>query len=164
MESCTQRNKILIVGGPGSGKTYLSKKIKQHLRLPVFSSDNFFWKEGSLENKRPKQEREKMLRELLSKKKWVLEGVFFSWIKPAVAEAEIIIFLDVHPIIRAKNIIIRFIRQPNREGRKEKLINVLRLLKDNFFLDINNKQLVNKETFVFTSADKAIEEIIKMRH
>jgi len=36
--------KILIIGSPGSGKSTLSKKLKEKLKLPLIHLDKIFWK------------------------------------------------------------------------------------------------------------------------
>ncbi|MEP7455506.1 hypothetical protein [Phyllobacterium sp. SB3] len=42
-------SKIMIIGGPGSGKTRLAKKLGLQLQLPVYSVDDAVWdKNGQL--------------------------------------------------------------------------------------------------------------------
>ena len=43
---CTSRmrhRKLHILGGPGAGKTYVSKKLSKEYGYPVFDLDEFFW-------------------------------------------------------------------------------------------------------------------------
>lgn len=39
-------SKILILGGPGSGKTTLANKLKELFELPIINLDNINYKQG----------------------------------------------------------------------------------------------------------------------
>ena len=63
--------KIVIIGSPGSGKTWLAKKLEVELHLQHIEGDELFWdkdKELQLENFRL------AVREQLAKSRWIYEG------------------------------------------------------------------------------------------
>jgi adenylate kinase family enzyme len=43
-------NKILILGGPGSGKTYAAKIIAKYLNINSYSLDDIYWDNSSPKN------------------------------------------------------------------------------------------------------------------
>ena len=83
--------KILISGNAGAGKSSLAKRIAKAHNLPLYGLDKIVWKKDW--QRRPKEERDKLIKEILVKKSWVLEGIT----KEGLKEADIIYFLDIHP-------------------------------------------------------------------
>lgn len=96
--------KILVSGNSGSGKSSLGKRLSQHYDLPLYGLDKVVWQEGWVST--PKDERVRLIREIISKDSWVLEGIT----RDGLREADIIYFLDIHPVRCAYNVINRFIR------------------------------------------------------
>ena len=73
--------KIRIIGGPGSGKTFLAKKKEEELSIPHFDLDDLQWdnKADSYGTKRDHQEREELLEKILLREDWIIEGVYYKW-------------------------------------------------------------------------------------
>jgi adenylate kinase family enzyme len=81
--------KILITGGPGSGKTTLSRRLGILSKLPVIPLDLIYWKPGW---KRPDpQERDHKIGDILRQDRWIVDGVS----ERIFEAADTIIFLDV---------------------------------------------------------------------
>ena len=40
---CKYIDKIIIIGCPGSGKSYLSRYLKDYSKLPLYHLDNLYW-------------------------------------------------------------------------------------------------------------------------
>ncbi len=82
-------DKIHITGNAGSGKTTLARELGAALDLPVFGLDKIVWQAGWV--KTPREIVECKERELISKPKWIIEGVSHG-VRDA---ADVFIFLDV---------------------------------------------------------------------
>jgi adenylate kinase family enzyme len=68
--------KLLIIGNAGCGKTFLAKKIAKQLRIPVFHIDDIWFKPGGYgpEFERTAQERKQIIKNILGKKNYIIEG------------------------------------------------------------------------------------------
>lgn len=68
--------KLLIIGNAGCGKTYLAKKISKVRKMPVFHIDDIWFKPGgySKEFERTAQERKQIIKKIMSKKNYIIEG------------------------------------------------------------------------------------------
>ena len=89
-----KHKRIVIVGPPGSGKTYFSIKIADYYNLSVIHLDSFYYdKNGkSIGNKAF----ETILKELLSKDEGIIEGFYLNTLKERVAWSDIVFFLDLN--------------------------------------------------------------------
>ncbi|MCP4159416.1 MAG: hypothetical protein GY760_05050 [Deltaproteobacteria bacterium] len=81
-------NRILVTGNAGSGKTYLSQKIHSILDIPLYSMDSIVWKPywKTASSSEIKNEIDK----IISKKKWIVDGVSSTIQK----SADCVIFID----------------------------------------------------------------------
>ena len=104
--------KIYITGSVGSGKTTFARQLAQKLKFNHYQTDNFVWqraKGGDVRN--TEEKRDAKLKKALMQASWIIEGVHIGWTDPAIAQADIIIFLDIPSRIRKTRIIKRFIKQ-----------------------------------------------------
>jgi adenylate kinase family enzyme len=73
--------KIHIIGGSGTGKSYISEKLSCKFNIPHFDLDNIFW-DNTAETygtKMPVGERTEMLNDILKNNHWIIEGVSLVW-------------------------------------------------------------------------------------
>jgi len=84
--------KILIVGGPGSGKSVLSFNLGQRLNIPVYHLDEIHIKCDTEKN--GKDYRNHKILEILKNDSWIMDGNYRGTLKERVNECDAIIFLD----------------------------------------------------------------------
>ncbi len=134
-------NKIAIVGSPGSGKSFLSKRLSSLLELPLIHLDMEYWHEGWVET--PREEWNKKLKDFTSMDKWIIDGNYNSSLELRMKEADAVIFLDI-PRVKCVYRVIR------RRGKKRSdLPDCLEEKFDKDFLDFL------KYIWKFTKKDRA---------
>jgi adenylate kinase family enzyme len=163
--------KIHIIGGAGSGKTYAAGRIAEMLGIRAHDLDNIFWDntDKSYNLKAIPEVRDKRLEEILLTESWIIEGVYYQWLKESFQQADVIIILKPHYIICTFRIISRFIKrkigiipskkketiqglieliQWNQRYNKEDIPDIIRLLKP-----------YNDKMRIFSKADDAVDYI-----
>ena len=125
--------KIHIIGGPGSGKTFLAEKLSKELGIPHYDLDELQWDNhaDTYGVKRDPEERERLLRDLLKQNDWIIEGVYYAWCQQCFVDADRIYLLRVPRYKYRYRIIRRFLRRKLglEQGKKETLKSVSQLLK-----------------------------------
>ena len=123
--------KIHIIGGPGSGKTYLAQKLSKELGIQHYDLDELQWESDSYGVKREPEARDRLLCEMLAHQDWIIEGVYYAWCRQCFAEADRIYILRVPRYQYRYRIIRRFIRRKLglEQGKKETLKSLTLLLK-----------------------------------
>lgn len=105
--------RISIIGGPGTGKSTLADNLGRELKLPVYHMDgvNYFpnWVQ------RDKEDRDRIYIEQINKEQWVMEGTYRSTLEPRMERTEVTIYLDFPSIVRAKNVLSRYLKNKNKE-------------------------------------------------
>lgn len=85
--------KIMVVGSPGSGKSYLAKEIHKKTGMHLVHLDNEYWNPDWLETE--KEEWIDKQKKLMEMDCWIIDGNYNSTMELRVGEADFIIFLDV---------------------------------------------------------------------
>ena len=163
--------KIHIIGGPGSGKTYVSKKLSELLKIECFDLDDLYWdhKANTYGKKESERIRDKKLKAILKKKSWIIEGVYFEWLLSSFSDAGLIIVLTPNVLIREFRIIRRFVKRKLGliKTKHESIKEFIKLLKWNHQFDANNlirlKKFINKfdkKTIYFKKSDQAIKYVL----
>lgn len=125
--------KIHIVGGSGSGKTYLANRLSEEYNIGHYDLDDLLWdnKADFYGVKRSTDERYAMLQDILNQDNWIIEGVYYKWCKQCFVDADKIFLLEVPRHTYRYRIIKRFIRRKLglEKGKKETLKSLKDLLK-----------------------------------
>ena len=151
--------KIHIIGGPGSGKTFLAEKLSKELGISHFDLDDLQWdnKSASYGVKRSPDERDRLLNNVLSHNDWIIEGVYYTWCQQCFADADRIYVLNVPRYKYRYRIIRRFVRRKLslEKGKKENLKSLRELLKwaDKY----QRANLVEIRKLLIPYSDKVIE-------
>lgn len=87
--------RILVLGAPGSGKSYWGEKLSHSLTLPLISLDQYYWRP----NWQPisRDEFSKKCSELSASDSWIMEGNFGATFDVRWARADLVLFLDPSP-------------------------------------------------------------------
>ena len=125
--------KIHIIGGSGTGKTYLANLLSTKYNIPHYDLDDLFWDNSANQYgvKMSIEKRSEMLSKILQNEDWILEGVYYSWITDSFEKADAIIILDVPKRVYKYRIICRFIKRKIgiEHGKKETIKSLKSLLK-----------------------------------
>lgn len=125
--------KIHIIGGSGSGKTFLANQLSKEYGIEHYDLDDLQWDNAakSYGVKRNADERRAMLQDILKNEQWIIEGVYYKWCKQCFADADEIYLLQVPKRVYTYRIIKRFIKRKFglEKGKKESLKSLVDLIK-----------------------------------
>jgi adenylate kinase family enzyme len=102
--------KIHMLGGPGSGKSFAASKIAAAYALPIVHLDDLFWERRVDRVKAPEGERDLAFSRILERESWIVEGVYFRWVSRSFEEADKIIVLVPSVWKRDWRILRRFLK------------------------------------------------------
>lgn len=151
--------KIHIIGGPGSGKTFLADNLSRQLGIPHYDLDDLQWDNAAgYGTKRDAQERDALLRQILQQEDWIIEGVYHKWCGQCFADADRIYLLEVSRCRYRTRILWRYFRRKLglEKGKKESLRSLTALLRwaDNY----QNVQLPEIRNKLTSYSFKVIEQ------
>ncbi len=84
--------KILILGCPGSGKSYFAVKLAALTGLPLFHLDNIWWRADGTHLSR--EEFDEKLAALLSLERWIIDGDYSRTYETRICVCYTVFFLD----------------------------------------------------------------------
>ena len=93
----TKYNRIIIVGGMGSGKSWTSKRIAEITGYPLYHLDVEFWKPNWVMSSG--EEKVVRLQEIISGEKWIIDGTYGGTMEMRFAAADLIIYLDINRLV-----------------------------------------------------------------
>ncbi len=99
--------RIAVLGCGGSGKSTLSRRLKERTGLPVVHLDRHYWNAGWTPT--PDGDWEAVHADLVRRPRWIIDGNFSRTMAPRLARADAAIFLDL-PTWRCVLRILRRIR------------------------------------------------------
>ena len=85
--------RILVIGCPGAGKTYFSKRLSKILNLPLVHMDNLYWNEDktSVDLDTLKAN----LQPYLEKEEWIIDGNYHKTLEMRLPYASDVFVLDL---------------------------------------------------------------------
>ncbi|MDR1025859.1 MAG: hypothetical protein LBL47_00530 [Lactobacillus sp.] len=114
--------RICIIGNSGSGKTYLSKILTKRTGLPLYHIDKIYWLPGWV--RVPVEECRAKVVEMSEADEWIFEGNNKSTFRERFDRTELVVFLDVTPVLccfRAlKRMMLDKVRDDMAEGCEER--------------------------------------------
>jgi adenylate kinase family enzyme len=114
------KQRIVIIGNAGSGKSHLAKQLGSIRGLPVLDLDELFWMPGGFDEKRPPEIVCAHADERKKKESWIVEGVYGEIALHFLDRAELLIWLDLDwEICRASLYARKSERKGQSGGKKE---------------------------------------------
>ena len=134
-------NKIYIIGPVGSGKTTLSNQLSEKYSIEKYELDKIVWDDENGNVKRSDGEIDKLFKEILKNKKWIIEDVGRKKFIDGIKSADITYYIDLPRFNIYKRCVFRWVKQKigkekyNYKPTLKGLFEMLRWAKQ----DINNK-------------------------
>ena len=104
--------RVMIVGGPGSGKSMLATALGAKTGLPVHHMDKIHYRPGWIE--RPREEKDRLTHDVHMRDSWIFEGGHSNTYAERVARADTFIWLDVPVGLRMFRVLRRSVRYYGR--------------------------------------------------
>jgi adenylate kinase family enzyme len=134
--------RIHIVGGPGSGKSYAARHLSHRLGMPAYDLDDLFWDRAaqSYGVRASEVDRDARLVAITQQDAWVIEGAYYRWLKPSFERADIIFVLYPNVYLRDWRILKRFVTRKLGiiPTKRESLLDLYRLIRWNHKYDVDN--------------------------
>ncbi len=127
------RPRIHIIGGPGSGKSFVAAELSHRLGVPAYDLDDLFWDRSASRYgvRSDAAERDRRLAAIVAQDSWIIEGVYYGWLAPSFEAADMILELTPSLWVRHWRVIRRFVLRKlgRRASKHESLADLWRLLR-----------------------------------
>jgi adenylate kinase family enzyme len=104
--------RVMVMGGPGSGKSTFAREIGETLDLPVYHLDRYFWKPGWVQS--GWDEFATHVREIAEGDQWVIDGNYSRVLTDRLARTDTVVYLDLPLWVRLPRVIKRSIKYHGR--------------------------------------------------
>jgi adenylate kinase family enzyme len=162
--------KIIVIGCPGSGKSYFSKKLSEITNIPKFHLDVLFWQENWV--KTPRDEfLNKILDVINNNSSWIIDGNYQSTLEFRIQYADTIFFLDMPTKLCLESERLRRGKPRDdlpsyliEEGEDEEFVNLITNFQDNqrhLIVEILEKHK-DKNIIVFKSREEVNQYLLKL--
>jgi adenylate kinase family enzyme len=150
--------RIHIIGGPGSGKSYAARQLSQRFGIPAYDLDEMFWDRAASRYgvRADTAERDTRLMAITQEERWIIEGVYYGWLRPSFERAERIFVLRPNVFLRDWRIIKRYVSRKLgiRPTKRENLLDLYQLIQWNHQYDTGH--LRQALEFMYEFEDKII--------
>lgn len=127
--------KIHILGGPGSGKTFLSSKFEAKYGIKPLNLDDIVFdnSDAAFKKKRDEVERNQLLSDFIKSHDddYIIEGVYYDWVDKSFENADYIFLFEIPLHIRVLRVIRRWYRSLSEkdQAKKYSLFSTIKLIK-----------------------------------
>ncbi|MGR3464029.1 AAA family ATPase [Limimaricola sp.] len=104
--------RVMIIGQPGSGKSWLARRMGEITHLPVVHIDQVHWAPGWVE--RSRSEKDRLCAEIHARPEWIFEGHHSGIFDQRLARADTVIWLDLPVGLRLRRVLWRSLRHWGR--------------------------------------------------
>ncbi|MBF0300241.1 MAG: DNA topology modulation protein FlaR [Oligoflexia bacterium] len=129
--------KIRIIGGSGSGKSFLAKKLSKFLNIEHCDLDDLFWDSNANTYgiKAVTEIRNKKLNQILENNSWIVEGVYYrEWTHKSFIEADRIFLLTPNVYLQHWRVTFRFVKRKlglEKNNKKDNIKSLIELIRWN---------------------------------
>jgi adenylate kinase family enzyme len=128
--------RIHLIGGPGSGKSYVAARISATFGITSYALDDLFWDSAAATYgvRADPGERDQAFADIVAQDAWVIEGAYYKWLTPGFERADLIIILNPPVWLRDWRIVKRSALQllgMAPTNRKETIASIFTLLRWN---------------------------------
>lgn len=85
--------RIMVIGGPGAGKSTFAKRLHAATGLPLYHLDRLYWRPGWAEP--PKEEWLQTVTELAARGEWIVDGGYNGSFYIRMPRADTVFWLDL---------------------------------------------------------------------
>lgn len=133
--------RLHIIGGGGSGKSYIARQLSARCRIPTLDLDDIYWDRGAVSGTaNAAEKRDAALAEFVQAAHWIVEGMYYRWVGPSFERADLIVVLVPPLWLRQVRIVRRFARRKLglEPDKKETIQGLVEFLKWNRHYDGDN--------------------------
>jgi hypothetical protein len=87
--------RVLILGSPGAGKSWLGNRLAEALQLPLVRLDDLYW--GPAWSRPLPEDFERRLTEAVCAEQWIIEGNYHQWLGLRLCKSQAVVLLDIPP-------------------------------------------------------------------
>lgn len=85
-------SKIIVIGSPGSGKSFFSKKLKSILNIPLYHLDMIYHRPDGTHI--TKEEFDEKLKDIFKEENWIMDGNYQRTLEMRMKECDTVFLLD----------------------------------------------------------------------
>ena len=100
--------RIIVIGSGGAGKSTFSKKLHKITNLKLVHLDILYWRPNWV--RMPEDEWQELIKKLVSKDEWIIDGNHNSTLEIRIERADTIIFFDLPRVACMTNAVKRTIK------------------------------------------------------
>ncbi|MCU4562609.1 AAA family ATPase [Acinetobacter sp. WU_MDCI_Abxc222] len=159
--------KICIVGPSGAGKTTITKKLADELKISTYIFDEIYWNISGTEFVKNSEETiSRGTQEIALQDRWIVEGAYDKRLLPLLLECSLILKMEVPFYLRTVRLLQRYLQSVvTGKKPKETLKNTIELIWFSHSFDkrlekfLSSNTQLSKKTIPFNNFSKAINII-----
>ncbi|MGT2548951.1 AAA family ATPase [Acinetobacter geminorum] len=159
--------KICIVGPSGAGKTTITKKLADELKISTYEFDEIYWNISGTEFVKNSEETiSRGTQEIALQDSWIVEGAYDKRLLPLLLECSLILKMEVPFYLRIIRFLQRYLQSVvTGKKPKETLKNTIELIWFSHSFDkrlekfLSSNAHLSKKTIPFNNFSKAINII-----